>query len=330
MSDLVICVVHHSNEEFLENLIKSIENSEKNFSYKIAIIDNNTNTNFISLLKKKYKNIETNFSSSINGYAYNQNFLLKKNYKQYKFSLVINDDTIFNDKLSLQKLYDFMLQNHMVAAASPQILNKDLTAQPVYGPIGTYLSHTIRLTMLSKIINKKIIRYINTKNYGGIFPKFIRSYFEAHILKNENISVTKVSGCCMIINNNLLDNIGFFDDLNFDMYCDDTDWSYRAGKLNYPLFKVGNASLIHYGGESNYPGMVLRKEKTILKYLKKHFPNFIYIRLYSLVLFFHSMLMILIYLIKSFKNYKNVFFSFEYLKLTIISIYYFIFSINVK
>ena len=103
MSDLVICVVHHSNEEFLENLIKSIENSEKNFSYKIAIIDNNTNTNFISLLKKKYKNIETNFSSSINGYAYNQNFLLKKNYKQYKFSLVINDDTIFNDKLSLQK-----------------------------------------------------------------------------------------------------------------------------------------------------------------------------------------------------------------------------------
>lgn len=330
MSDLLVCVVHHSNEEFLENLIKSIENSKKNFSYTIAIIDNNTKSKFISLLKEKYKNIQTNFSDSINGYAYNQNFLLKRNCKQYKFSLVINDDTIFCDTSSLQKLYDFMLQNHNVAAASPQILNKDLTAQPVYGPIGTYLSHTIRLSMISKIIDKKIINFINKKNYGKFFPKFIKNYFDAHTLENENISVTKVSGCCMIINNNLLENIGFFDDLNFDMYCDDTDWSYRANKLNYSLFKVGNARLIHYGGESNYPGMVLRKEKTIMKYLKKHFPNFIYIRLYSLVLFFHSILMILIYLIKSFKNYKNLFFSFEYIKLTIIAIYYFFFSINVK
>lgn len=330
MPDLVICVVHHSNEKLLEDLIKSIERSIKKFSYEIAIVDNNTKTNFLEYLKEKYNNIQTNYSDIVSGYAFNQNIILKKNYTKYKYSLVINDDTFFKDEYSLQNLYDFMCLNQKVAASSPQILNKDLSAQPVYGPIGTYLSHTMRLMMISKIVNKNIIKYINEKKIGVFFPKFINSYFKSHIIDNKDIPVTKISGCCVIINNKFLDKIGFFDDLNFDMYCDDTDWSLRANNLNYLLYKVSNSKLIHYGGESIYPGMVGRKEITILKYLKKHFPNFIYIRIYLFILFIHSIVMALTNLVKSAKGKDYFLFFKEYLILATKTIYYFVFNIKVK
>ncbi len=330
MIDLVICIVHHSNEKLLEELIESIESSKKKFSYEIAILDNNTKTNFINFLKNKFNNIQTNFSNRIKGYAYNQNLLLKDNYKSSKFSLVINDDTFFQDEHSLQILFNFMVENSNVAAASPQILNKDYTPQPVYGPIGTYLSHTLRLCRISKITSKRLINFLNKSKLKKILPKFIQSYFSAHVNNSTDTIVDKVSGCCMIINNKYINKIGFFDDDNFDMYCDDTDWCLRAAKLNYKLYKVGNSKIIHYGGESVYPGMVLRKEITILKYLKKHYPNSFFFRLYLMTLMVHSIIQSIYNLIKLFGDRKYIKYSYEYFKLIFFSFYYFLFNIKVK
>jgi GT2 family glycosyltransferase len=320
MKKLSICLIHHSNKKLLEELISSIEASNINFSYKITILDNSTKDDFIKTLQHKYNYIDIIMSDEINGYAYNQNIILKKNIDKFSYHLVINDDTFFIDKNSLQIMINFLDNNDDVIACSPQILNKDLTPQPVYGPIGSYLSHMIRMTNFSKLVNKKLINLVIKKNYLNFFPKIIKSYLSSHDLNKVNIKVDKISGCCMLIRNDGLHEIGFFDDINFDMYCDDTDWCLRANRLNRNLFKVSDATIIHYGGMSNYPGMIIRKETTIIKYLEKHYKKTIMSKIYLLLLIITSTIKAIFYLTLSISNKNNIKFCKEYFKLSFITI----------
>jgi len=56
-------------------------------------------------------------------------------------------------------------------------------------------------------------------------------------------------GTAMIVRRKVIDTIGG-QDPRFFVYCEDTDWSMRIGKAGWKQYSVGDAVIVHYGGQS--------------------------------------------------------------------------------
>ena len=73
----------------------------------------------------------------------------------------------------------------------------------------------------------------------------VKSIIDKGVIDTLPIAVSGATGGVGSVAAGILNKIGFFDDDNFDMYCDDTDWSLRANKLNYLLYKVAYDSKLN-------------------------------------------------------------------------------------
>jgi len=59
-----------------------------------------------------------------------------------------------------------------------------------------------------------------------------------------------VSGCCMMLRREIIENVGFFDEFFF-FYNEDLDYSKRIKKAGWKLYYFPPANIIHYWGKSS-------------------------------------------------------------------------------
>lgn len=63
------------------------------------------------------------------------------------------------------------------------------------------------------------------------------------------VSVTMLSGACLLTSRQVLDTVGGFDPGYF-LYYEDTDWCRRVGRAGYQLHYVPSAEIVHYYNQS--------------------------------------------------------------------------------
>jgi GT2 family glycosyltransferase len=83
-----------------------------------------------------------------------------------------------------------------------------------------------------------------------LFPKskVFGGYLLNYLDENETHAVDGVSGSCMLIRRQLIDQIGYFDE-RFFAYQEDADYSFQAQKAGWKIVYLPKAQIIHFGGQ---------------------------------------------------------------------------------
>ena len=224
------CIVNLNAKNHLISCLKSISMSTKCAFFEIIVVDNNSNDGSIEFLRCQYPRVKLIINLRNDGYTRAINKALKLSKGEYK--VVLNPDTEL-----MPNAIDIMI-NHMKSSKSigivgPKVLNIDGSFQKscrrgVASP-GAVFSYFLGLSD----------KYPNNKKFTG--------YHLNHLDENIIHEVSGVSGSCMIINNDLINKIGYFDERYF-AYKEDSDYCLTAINNGWKIYYNPESVVVHAGG----------------------------------------------------------------------------------
>lgn len=148
--------------------------------------------------------------------------------------LFLNPDTIVPEDC-FEKCIQFFEQHENTGALGVKMIDGS----------GNYLPESKRGFPTSFIALSKIT------GLALLFPKsrIFSGYYMGHLPANQSNEVDVLPGAFMLIEKNLLDHIGGFDE-QFFMYGEDIDLSYRIKKAGYKNYYFPHVTILHFKGES--------------------------------------------------------------------------------
>ena len=167
----------------------------------------------------------------------------------------LNPDTLILPN-ALDELVRFMDQNREIGICGPKVLNRDHTLQkscrrgePTPWAVFTYF---LGLSAC----------FPNSKRFG----QYQLNYMD----ENDIHPVAGVSGSCMIIRREVLEQIGYLDE-QFFAYQEDADFCRRARQAGWQVYYYPRAQIIHFGGQG---GSRIEPYRSILAWHKAYFQYY--------------------------------------------------------
>jgi GT2 family glycosyltransferase len=236
---------YEDTAELLESLFKI---SYRN--YKIVVVDNNSDQNETEKLRKNYsEKVHIIFCNENLGFAGGNNAGIKKALEDNAdFILLINNDTTVNPDF-LEILVSKFAADNQTGMVAPRI---------------NYYNEPKKIWTDGGKVSR--IR-------GSGFAYSDKMETE---VKNEDKSVTFVSGCCMLIKREVLLSVGLFDE-NYFLYIEDTDLCKRILNAGYKIFVTPQSKIFHKVNSSTKQNFSLLPlfytTRNRLYFAKKHFPE---------------------------------------------------------
>ena len=229
--NLSVCIVTYNAREWLQGCLDSIHDNTQLDNLEIIVVDNGSNDGVGELLAQDYPQVRYFSNDSNQGYTRPMNQSLQAAQGQYLMQL--NPDTsILPD--AFDRLVDFMNENPQIGICGPKVLNRDGSFQKQCRrgeprPVAM-ISYFLRLSRL----------FPNSKVLGAYLLEFED--------EDATIKVDALSGSCMLIRREVVDQIGYLDE-QFFAYQEDTDFCTRARQAGWNVYYYPQAQIIHYGGQ---------------------------------------------------------------------------------
>jgi len=218
MSMIAVVTVNWNNFKDTYELLKSLSRvPEVGDLVHVIVVDNGSTDNSGFKLRRIFPKYRFIFSNKNLGYSGGINLAINKYLDEYKYFYIINNDTIVTE--------DF------ISSINDVITSKKFD---IFSPIILYYNTDFiwfgggKLSVFG--FTKHLFkgkRYSNIKNK---LPKYFTTDF--------------VTGCAMVVNKNVFENIGLFDE-TFFMYGEDTDFCLRARRAGYRIGIVNSATVYH-------------------------------------------------------------------------------------
>jgi GT2 family glycosyltransferase len=230
MYDVVIIIINWNTSKLLKNCIDSVKKYTQSVYYKICVVDNASIDNSVDMLKEEFPDVLLIENKQNVGFAVANNQAMKCVNGQYY--LLLNSDTLFIDNVIL-KMLQYAKEVNEFGIIAPQLLNSDLSIQKStsYFP-SFYNSILLNVLFVRKVFSK-------FKYYDKVKLELIVS----------PVDVDYVSGACMLVNRDALQEVGYLDE-DYFMYGEDIDWCYRFHKYNWRVIYNPLCQLIHLGNQS--------------------------------------------------------------------------------
>jgi GT2 family glycosyltransferase len=228
---LSICILTLQARGFLEGCLHAIYENPPDESYEIIIVDNHSTDGTVEMLRAQFPEVQLILNPENLGFTAPMNQALRQGRGQYL--LLLNPDTIVHHQ-ALNRMITFMETCPQVGICGPKVLNTDGTLQePCRRGESTpwaVISYFFRL--------------------HRIFPesKFFGGYSMSYMDEDETHEVAGVSGSCMMIRQDVIDQIGYLDESYF-AYQEDADYCFQARKAGWKIFYYPEAQITHYGGQ---------------------------------------------------------------------------------
>ena len=272
---IAIIIINWKKYDLTLNCIDSVlKSSYKNF--KIILIDNEAQNSFPYEINKCEK-IQIIKNQNNEGFSKANNQGIKYSIKNgFDYVLLLNNDTLIKNDL----IYSLIQQSS---------------------------------TLNQKIIQPLILNYDGSKiwNAGGKINNFFGTFQTLEKgkgfknFKRNRIYTDWFTGCCVLIELEIFNHVGYFDE-RFFAYYEDVDYSIRLKKMGYSIALMTNSYLQHYesassksmnkieGNLSPYVHYLNIRNHILL--LKKHSKSFnlIGVLLYQLVKIFSYLIYFLI------------------------------------
>ena len=231
--DLSVIIVNYNVKYFLENTIRSVNESVKGMEYEIIVVDNASRDGSPEYIREKFPEIKYIYNESNLGFARanNQGLRIAKG----DFILILNPDTIVKEK-SISKMIGYLKDNPRTGLATCKII----------GPEGQIDASCHR--SFPTIWNS----FCHLSGLSSVFPnsKMFASYNLSYLNDDSIAEVDAVSGSFMLLRKEIIDK-GVLMPEEYFMYGEDIDFCYQIKMQGYKIEYVPIADVIHYRGQSS-------------------------------------------------------------------------------
>lgn len=228
-------VVYENDEEKLQQAIQSILNTK--LLIRLYIVDNSP-TDYLKKICKHSK-IDYFYAGRNLGFGKAHNVILKKIKENNGVHLIMNPDVFFGGGM-IEELYDYINRDVNIGLVMPKVLNIDGSIQ-------------YNCKLLPKPYNLIVRRFF------GFFTNLANRSNDKYEMRftdyNRIIEVPYLSGCFMLIRNEVLRKVGMFDE-RFFLYAEDIDFSRRIHQ-EYKTMYYPNVEIYHYHEKGSYKSLKL-------------------------------------------------------------------------
>lgn len=245
--------------EWLRGCLNSIFKQTHKSSFEIIVVDNGSRDGVEEMLSRDFPTVRFIANPANLGYTKPMNQALQAGHG--RFLMQLNPDTEVLPG-ALDNLIDFMEKNPEAGICGPKVLNRDGTLQ-----LQCRRGEPRPLAVLSYFTGLSRL-YPRSHLFGG--------YLLNYLSEDEVHEVPGVSGSCMLIRREVIDQIGYLDELFF-AYQEDTDYCLRARKAGWKVYYVPKAVVIHYGGQGGSRvepfRAIIAWHKSYWQLYRKHFAG---------------------------------------------------------
>jgi GT2 family glycosyltransferase len=254
--DLSVCIVTFKACAFLKDCLRSLYEHTHGLALEVIVVDNGSKDGVVEMIQEAFPEVRLIENEGNAGYTRPMNQSLQAS--RGRFLLQLNPDTLILPG-SLERLVDFLEKNPGVGVCGPKVLNRDGTLQKScrrgeprpLAVIGYF-------TGLSKL-------FPGSKRFG----EYLMSYMD----EDETHAVAGLSGSCMLIRRDVIDQIGYLDE-RFFAYQEDADFCFRARQAGWQVYYVPAAQIVHFGGQGGSRVTPYRSivewHKSYYQYYRKH------------------------------------------------------------
>ncbi len=249
MSTLSVVVVNHNTRDLLRDCLGSVVADGAGIPMQIVVVDNGSSDNSGAMVRAEFPASILIENISNHGFSKANNQGLKASNSD--FVLFLNSDSRLQ-KGALKALIDFIQSSPNVGIVGPRVLNGDGSLQ---------LSCGISPTVWTEVCNKLLLHIP--------FP-FFKMGSWAH---DETREVGWVSGACMFVRREMLEQIGYLDEGMF-MYYEDLDICFRARRSGWKVSYVPGGQVIHLGGRTSqvkFGPMLIASVRSSFYFFRKHY-----------------------------------------------------------
>lgn len=234
--NLSVIIVSYNVKCYLEQCIRSLFVSAREFSYEVWVVDNASSDGSVEYIQerfsaKEYPQLHLIANSRNVGFGRANNLALER--ATGERVLFLNPDTVLTER-TLTDCFSLMNTRPDVGAVGVKMLKND----------GSFALESRRG------LPSPFTAFCKMSGLAGLFPKsrLFGKYYMRYLDEEKENPVDVISGAFMLIPRKVLTYCGGFDE-DFFMYGEDIDLSYRLQKAGYVNFYVPTP-ILHYKGES--------------------------------------------------------------------------------
>lgn len=219
MEKVSIILVNYNGKEYNDKCIESILRSTISEYLQIVVVDNNSRDGSLELLRVNWGNNErVHIIALDNNYGFSKannvgiEWALERG---YEYILLLNNDTEIEAK-AIERM--IALQKETNAVIVPKVLYAD-KPNKIWCAGGDFS------------------RYIKKPKHIGL-NEYDNTYYD------NNYRCLFANGCCILLTNTIIKEIGMLDE-RFFLYYEDTEYSMRINKMGIEIWYCGRAVIYH-------------------------------------------------------------------------------------
>ena len=252
--ELSITICSWNTQDDLRLCLQSLSAVKEEASFEVIVVDNNSEDGSPKMVESEFPWVRLEGLSRNLGFTGGQNYALSRRLGEH--ALLLNSDTIVHPG-ALRTLLDYVRDHPKVGIVGPKLLNSDGSLQFSCRRFPNPVAALFRNTLL-----------------GRLFPKnrFAREYLMQDFDHGQPSSVDWLSGAAMLGTKDLMHKIGLLDESYF-MFCEDTDWCFRAWQNGFEVHYVPTSVITHACGKSTDKApnrMIDRHHRSMLLFYKKN------------------------------------------------------------
>jgi GT2 family glycosyltransferase len=254
---LSVIILNYKVPFFLELCLISVQKAIQDIDAEIIVVDNNSDDGSCEMVKTKFPNIKLIENKTNFGFPKGNN--IGVNHAKGKYICILNPDTVVAED-SFTKI--LKTENWKP--------NTGIIGCKLIDGTGNFLPESKRGVPTPWVAATKIFGLYKINNFFG-------KYYAQHLTENQSGKVDILVGAFMVLERELYNKIGGFDE-NCFMYSDDIDLSYSVLKLGFDNYYYAETTIIHYKGESTVRDGIYRKrfQEAMQFFYKKHFKKSIF------------------------------------------------------
>ncbi len=221
-----IVILNYNTCDLLSQVLHCISPDMMVTGWHTIVVDNASTDGSADMVARDFPTVQLIRSPENLGFARGNNLGIRATHPDTPYILLLNSDTVVKPE-SLAALVRFMDAHPEAGAVSPRLLRPDGTPQPfAFGgdPTPVYL--------LRRGFNQLILR------------RYLHDW-----ATNKTRIVDWVSGACMLVRREAIDQVGPLDE-NMFMYFEDNDWCLRMRKAGWQVYYNPQVEIVHLGGQS--------------------------------------------------------------------------------
>ena len=228
---LSIVIPTYNAHEWIEQCIDSIHHHGPSCDYEIVVVDDRSTDDTLAIVREKFPDVRL-FSNETNvGFGRTVNVGFGASTGQYL--LVLNNDTWMHDG-ALDALIRYLEEHPDTGIVGPKVLSGNGSLQQqCRRKIPTPLAALCYFTGLAKLFPKN--------------PR-VAGYLMTSADENRTTDVDAVSGACLLVRREVLNEIRGFDE-DFYLYGEDMDFCWRTKLAGWKVVYHPAATLTHFGGQ---------------------------------------------------------------------------------